>query len=330
VFPGDAGKCLIQKDILASWKYWHGTCFKEARDAVSAGSPSCGNPGQVRKAIVKVHTGETNMKPRILLQSIAAAVAMMAAGAASATPVYPDFTVNTTALGGGGSLVPFVSNDISGQYHEQLTFTSATAFVVSLDFFGQGFNYDDTNAALTTSYNAGQTGLGSNYNLLAIFNGTGTYSTSGGVTSFTLTPGGGLTLSYDKGAHAAFNAPASPGASYTINANGDVITTLATGNAVQGSGFENCTAPNLCGAFGQETSFNLTPAGSSFFVSPVPFYALNLQSGQFEGFPVAVGTTVTSSGTLNAVFQTVPEPTGVALVGIALLGLGMAVTRRRL
>jgi hypothetical protein len=38
---------------------------------------------------------------------------------------------------------------------------------------------------------------------------------------------------------------------------------------------------------------------------------------------------VTSSGSLNAVFGTVPEPTGVALVGIALLGLGLAVTRRR-
>jgi hypothetical protein len=58
------------------------------------------------------------MKPRIVLQSIAAAVAVMAAGVASATPVYPDFTVNTSVLGGGGSMVPFTGNDISGQYHE--------------------------------------------------------------------------------------------------------------------------------------------------------------------------------------------------------------------
>lgn len=269
------------------------------------------------------------MKPRIVLQSIAAAVAVMAAGVACATPVYPDFTVNTTALAGGGSLVPFVANDISGQYNEQLTFTSATTFTVALNFTAQGFNYDDTNPALTTSYNAAQTGLGSNYGLLALFNGTGTYSTVGGVTSFTLDPGGALSLTYDKGALARFDAPVSPGASYTINANGDLLTLLGSGIATEGSGSENCTAPNLCGSFGQASTFALTAAGSSFFVSPVPFYGITLQSGQFEGFPVVVGSTVTTHGSLNAVFATVPEPTGVALVGIALLGLGMAITRRR-
>ena len=269
------------------------------------------------------------MKPRIVLQSIAAAVAVMAAGVASATPVYPDFTVNTTALGGGGSLVPFVANDISGQYHEQLTFTDASHFVVALNFTGQGFNYDDTNAALTKSYSAAQTGLGFNYNLLALFNGTGTYSTSGGVTTFTLDPGGALSLTYDKGANAFFDAPVAPGASYTINANGDVLTLLGAGNAIQGSGSESCTAPNLCGSFGQSNSFALTAAGSSFFVSPIPFYSITLESGQFEGFPVVAGTTVTSSGTVNIVMGVVPEPTDVALVGIALLGLGLAVKRRR-
>ncbi|MFL6698564.1 MAG: flocculation-associated PEP-CTERM protein PepA [Vitreoscilla sp.] len=268
------------------------------------------------------------MKARIVLQSIAAAVAVMAAGAASATPVYPDFTVDTTALGGGGSLVPFVANDISGQYHETLTFTSATTFTVALNFTAQGFNYDDTNPAATKSYSAAQTGLGFNYSLLALFDGTGTYSTSGGVTTFSLNPGGALSLTYDKGANAFFNAPAGPGTGYTINANGDALTLLGGGNATSGLGSENCSAPNLCGSFGQASTFALTAAGSSFFVSPVPFYGITLQSGQFEGFPVAAGTTVTSSGSLNAVFA-VPEPTGVALVGIALLGLGMAVTRRR-
>lgn len=270
------------------------------------------------------------MKTTQLIQTLAAACAAVAAGAAAAAPTYPDFTVNTSALGGGGSLGTFVANDISGQYHEQLTFTSASTFIASLDFTAQGFNYDDTSAAATTSLNAAQTGLGSNYGILAILNGTGTYSTSGGTTTFSFNPGGALTVSYDAGANASFSAPATLGGSYTIDANADMITKLATGSAMTGNGSVGCSAPNLCGAFGQETSFALTPAGSSFFVAPNPFYALNLQSGQVEGFPVVVGETVTSSGSLNAVFASlVPEPAPLAMIGVALVGFMATRYRKR-
>jgi hypothetical protein len=265
---------------------------------------------------------------KTLIRTLVATCAALVAGAAAAAPIYPDFTVDTSALGGGGKLGTFVANDISGQYHEQLTFTSATTFIVTLDFVAQGFNYDDTDASLSKSYNAGQTGLGANYNLMAILNGSGTYSTVGGTTTFTLNPGGDLTLSYDQGANATFTAPAAPGGTYSINANGDVITTLATGAAVTGNGSVGCSAPNLCGAFGQETSFALTAAGASFFVGPNPFYSLSLQSGQVEGFPVAAGTTVTSSGSLNAVFAPIPEPGSLAMMGLALVGF-MAVRQRR-
>ncbi len=270
------------------------------------------------------------MKSKNLIKSVVAACAILVAGAAAATPIYPEFTVDTSALGGGGKLGTFTANDISGQYHEQLTFTSASTFVVTLSFTAQGFNVDDSNAALSTSYTAGQTGLGANYGLMAILNGSGTYSTAGGVTSFSLTPGGDLTLTYDAGANASFVAPSAPGGVYTIAANGDTLTTLANGLTQIGNGSQSCTAPNLCGSFGQQTSFDLTAAGSSFFVAPNPFYGLSLQSGQFEGFPVTVGGTVTASGSLNAVFASaVPEPASTAMMGLALVGFLVTRHRRR-
>lgn len=267
------------------------------------------------------------MKPRILLQSIAAVVAVMAAGVASATPVYPDFTVNTTALLGGGSIVPFVANDIGGAYSELLTFGAGNTFTVSLAFTATDFDLNDTaNNPVKTVYTPNQTGLGSNYLLLALFNGSGTYSTSGSGTTFTLAPGGSLKLDYDKGANASFSQGAT---TFSFNAGGDVLTTLANGVGINGSGTP-ANAANLSGSFGQTTSFVLTPAGSSFFVSPVPFYGLNFQSGQLESIQIPTGpATINVTGSLNANFLAVPEPAGLGLVGIALLGLGIAVTRRR-
>ena len=270
------------------------------------------------------------MKSIPFARALLGAALAAGSGLASASSVYPEFTVDTSALGGGGKLGTFTANDISGQYHEQLTFTSDSTFVVTLDFVAQGFNHDDTNPALSASLTAGQTGLGVNYGLLAILNASGTYSTSGGVTTFALTPGGALTLSYDAGANASFLAPASPGGSFTIDANGDVLTTLATGAAITGNGSQSCSAPNLCGSFGQENSFALTAAGSTFFVGPSTFYDLSLQSGQFEGFPVTVGGTVTASGSLNAVFaNSVPEPGSWAMMGLALAGIVAVRARRR-
>src|ERR1700748_2704702 len=77
------------------------------------------------------------MKSSMFIRSAIAAAVALGAGLASAASVYPDFTVSTAALGGGGKLGTFTANDISGQYHEQLTFTSDSTFVVTLDFVAQ-------------------------------------------------------------------------------------------------------------------------------------------------------------------------------------------------
>ena len=266
------------------------------------------------------------MKPTtsFLPSSWVAAIALTAtlsAGSALAAPLYAPFTF-TPGVGEQGTLTSFVANDIGGQYFETFTATSATDFAVSLVFNADSFKYVDTNPALSQFFNASQTGLGSNYGLYALFQATGTYTTTATGTSFTITPGGTFSFFMDKDLNTTFTAPATGTSLYSRTLFGDDIL-LASGQAVTGTGVP-AAGPNLSGAFGQMTTFNLTPAGMAVFTAPVPFYNFSLQSGQFTDFPIQVGATTTLTGTLNARFINVPEPMGLALAGMALVAAGLA------
>lgn len=236
---------------------------------------------------------------------------MLAAGSASAV-VFPDFTVDPDL--NAGTLNNFTADKITGNYVETLNLNPDGTFSFTLHWdAGQFVALDGTSPVV-----AGTTRLGVDYLLYADTSGTGTFATVGTITTFTLNPGGPLSMTL----------------SPDLTIGGDTL--IATGTSLAGSsgtftasstcGTAGGTGIN-CGSFGQNTTFALNAAGSTFFVDPIPFYNLSFQSGQFNNIDLTNFNNQTINGSVDVVFGRVPEPTSIALLGLALLGVGF--TQRR-
>jgi hypothetical protein len=279
------------------------------------------------------------MKSKTILKKSLAMLAVSAAlGIASTTvsaATFPDFTVTegNPASTPGSAPNSFTADKIVGGYTEIITFNPGGTFNVSLLWQGGQYFTNDGNEAV--SFPGPFTQLNTlppaGYGLYALFQGTGTVDTTGGTTTFTTVPGGSLNVFIDPNQDTTFTTPASGAAPWGVNpGTADIL--IATGTALDGGGTLNqpgtgqCGANGInCGSFGTTTSFILTAAGSTYFTSPVPFYNVSFQSGQFNSF-TPTGTQQIN-GSMDVVFGQVPEPTTLALLGIALAGLGFS--RRR-
>lgn len=251
------------------------------------------------------------MKKTLVSMAIAGALGL--SGAAQAV-VYPDFTVDETPYGG----VQITADKLNGGYGERITFSNGNFVTNAYADFGQYMYNDGANEVLNSVINAG-------YDLYALFDATGNVvPLGGGLTQFNAT-GGSFNLYLDPNADTTKTLGATGSDPVTLGNAGDDFLIAFANNMTDGTGV---LVAGIGGFF--DLVFDdftlIDPDGKNFFIAPDPFYLIVNVDGDFDNFVVAGTQTLT--GDVSAVFA-VPEPGTIALLGMGLLGMGVAARRRK-
>ena len=256
------------------------------------------------------------MSKHLLTAAAFAAATLMAT---SAHAVFEPFTVVESVVPGAVGGPTFQAGKLNGGFTEALTITGPGTFAASA-FANFGQYFDPMGVLVGGSY------LGSafapQYLLYAVFSATGTFAGN----SFT-----GLTGKFDLYVDPSSNTTRDLLAPFVGTANpvllnsGDDLLVGSTVTLTSGVGELDPTPPNAFNFIFD--AFTLTAFGKTYFTSPDPFYMRVRSNGDTDGALVPpVGTTLLATGDVSAEYM-IPEPATLALVGLSLVGMGLA--RRR-
>jgi hypothetical protein len=241
-----------------------------------------------------------------------AAAAVLGLASASASAEFLDFKVNEAVVEGAATAKNFTADKLNGAYEELLQVTGPGTFSASAYATFDGYRANEGTTQIT--------GELVGYTIYAVFQATGVIT---GPNTFQGTAGS-IKIYIDRNEDTIGTLTNGLVAATLSNTVDDDL--IGSSNVSFGTG-DLSANPGAYALYFEQ--FALTAFGQSYWYDPNPFYKFALSNGDNDVFTATANPgEFRVTGDTSAVFQPVPEPASIALMGLALAGLGVARRRR--